>query len=200
MIQLPQPPDEIMRELIYENWEAKNVNGYDVTIADPSNSDFLPLTTDWYAFGDVYPSIALTNFNDTTLGGGETGYTGLQGSGDGANKQTNTTGLLTIQAEDEAVYDGLDGQEMLRLLKNEIERIIGDKYDGVPTDKNGNVIQFGAGAYNTGTYGSGTYGTDQAFQWFEFQEQQAPNDQEEDRTLLQTQYQVGFGWNNEPHP
>jgi len=200
MIELPAPPAEIIRKLLYENWDVNRTNSYDPSISDTTNDDFLPLTTDWYAFGDTYPSVVLTNFTDNTVNGGQTGYTGLRGDGLGVNKQTDTSGLLTIQAEDEALYNGVDAQEILRILGNEVKRIISNKFDGQATDRNGNQLYFGqAYPYNTGVYGQRQYSSNIGFHYFRYEEVESPPSQESDRTYLQKQFQVGFGWIDEPH-
>jgi len=200
MQQLQTNASRIIRRLIYENWEPSRVEGYDVTQSDPSQDDFLPLTTDFYAFGDTYPSVTITNFAGLTQGGGETGYTGLQGDGSGLNKQQENNGLLTIQAEDEETYlNGTDAEDILLILANHIEQIIQDNGDGNLTDKNGNPIQFGARPYNGNyPYGSGTYSIANEFFYVGFEEQDVIADTQSDRALFQKQYQISLGWLNEP--
>jgi len=200
MQQLQTNASRIIRRLIYENWEPSRVEGYDVTQSDPSQDDFLPLTTDFYAFGDTYPSVNITNFAGLTQGGGETGYTGLQGDGSGLNKQQENNGLLTIQAEDEETYlNGTDAEDILLILANHIEQIIQDNADGNLTDKNGNAIQFGARPYNGNyPYGSGTYSIANEFFYVGFEEQDVTADTQSDRALFQKQYQISLGWLNEP--
>jgi hypothetical protein len=190
----------IIRRLIYENWEPSRVEGYDVTQSDPSQDDFLPLTTDFYAFGDTYPSVTITNFAGLTQGGGVTGYTGLQGDGSGLNKQQENNGLLTIQAEDEETYlNGTDAEDILLILANHIEQILQENADGNLTDKNGNPIQFGARPYNGNyPYGGGTYSIANEFFYVGFEEQDVIADTQSDRALFQKQYEISLGWLNEP--
>lgn len=197
MQQLPIPASQIVRKILYENWDSSRVDGYDATQSDPSQSDFIPLTTDWFAFGDTYPSLTLSNFSGDTIGGGTTGYTGLQGDGSGLNKTQSHRGLLTIQAEDEETYlNGNDAEQILHLLTNHVEQILQENGDGNLTDKNGTPIGFRP--YGSNPYGSGTFGGGNYFWWVEFEENDAPTTTEADRALFQKQYTIGVGWLNEP--
>jgi hypothetical protein len=199
MQQLQTNASRIVRRLIYENWEPSLVEGYDATESDPSQDDFIPITTDWFAFGDTYPSVTLTNFSADTIGGGVTGWTGMNGATGGLNKEQAERGLLTIQAEDEETYlNGTDAHDILLVLSNHIEQILQENGDGNLTDKNGNPIQFGARPYNGNyPYGSGTYSISNEFYYVTFEELESPPDAQDDRTLFMKQYEVGLGWLNE---
>jgi len=183
MQELPDTPTKIIRELIYQNWDATEVNQFDVTVTDPTDSAFIPLSDDWNAFGDVYPSIYITNPSATVVGGGRSGYTGLNGATGALNKEMDYSCLVTVQAEDETDYNGEDGKEMLRLLSNHIQNIIQDNGDGNATDSLGNPINFGSpdlDAYS-----------------FDIDGGERTPDTESDVTLFQKQHTAGFSVNRE---
>jgi hypothetical protein len=127
--QLAKRRDEIIRDLLYDNWDDTAVSGYDPTL-DPDNSLFMPITTNWYRFGNQYPSITLSNFDTTVIGGGDTNWTGMN-SGGGLNQERNPVGQLTIRVEDrrEGDYNGTDAQDLRKQLEDECDRIIGENGD-----------------------------------------------------------------------
>lgn len=191
---LPLRPAEVIRVTIYRNWEPSKVEGYDVSINDPSNSDFLPLTTDWYEFGEHYPNIAITNFEGNTVNGGTTGYTGIQGDGSGVNQQRDITGLVTIRAEDEDTYNGVGPKRIVHILGNHVQSIIQDSAPK-PQDSNGPIA---FQKYGTGTYGSSIYGAANGFWYVGVENPEMIVDDTETAVTFQKQFQVSLGYNDEP--
>lgn len=120
---LSERRDKKIRDLLYRSWDETNVASYDPSLP-PSNSDFIPITTNWYKHGQHNPSITVTNFDGNIVGGGGTGYSSVQGDGSGLNQTRSERGLLTIRAEDKIDYNGHDAQEILKLLGDECNRVI----------------------------------------------------------------------------
>lgn len=122
---LSKHPALIVRDLITDNWRPTNVAGYDVNAAE-GDATFVPIGRGWYQSNAPDPQITLTNFNEGTIGGGVTGYSGLQGDGSGANKDKDGTGLLTAHAAEtgNTDYRGEYAEDIVWLLEQECERIL----------------------------------------------------------------------------
>lgn len=131
--QLSENPEEKVRQLLTDEWDNTNTAGYDPTITDPTNSNFLPISTNWNS-GDIYPIITVTNNDPTVPGGGETGFQSVQGDGSGPNQQRFENMLVTIQAAEDTEYNSsLTAHEVCQTLSAEIDRIIIDNVNA-PTD------------------------------------------------------------------
>lgn len=127
--QLDDTPTQLVRDLLFDNWTASEANSYDVSIADPDDPNFLPLTTNWGP-GEVWPIITVTNNSMSPLGGGTTGWTSIQGDGSGVNQDRQETMLLTIRAEGETDYNGEDAEEIVDTLSSHCEDILQENAAG----------------------------------------------------------------------
>lgn len=116
--------------MIVEHWRPTNVEGYDVN-ASPDDATFVPLGRGWYQGNAPDPQITLTNFNEGTIGGGSTGYSGFQGDGSGVNKDKDGIGLLTVHAEATGSddYRGEYAEDIVWILEQECERILQNNAD-----------------------------------------------------------------------
>ena len=142
---LPQNPEQIVRDLLTDEWSPTTTAGFDPTTTDPTSDSFLPITTDWNT-GDTYPIISITNNDPTVPGGGETNITGIQGDGSGPNQRRLETMQVTVQASGDTSYptsgwgelswnalgwgsNSLDAHNVCDLLYSEVERIIMANYN-----------------------------------------------------------------------
>lgn len=125
VVRLSKHPALIVRDMITTHWTPSNAAGYDVNAA-PSDATFVPIGRGWYQSDAPDPQITLTNFNEGTIGGGTTGYSGFQGDGSGVNKDKDGTGLLTAHAEVTGTddYRGEYASDIVWLLEQECERIL----------------------------------------------------------------------------
>lgn len=170
----------IVRNLLYDNWS--NPEGYDPSLST-TDSNFMPITTDWYDRGDIYPNVTLTNFSGTSIGGGNTGWTGTSSSG--LNQYRGVTGLCTVRAEkkpNSTYNNSKDAQETIKSLTDEIESIVQDHAPGGLRD-------YGEGDYDQGRYGGVNY---ELF-WFQI-EPFEDTTQGQNPVEFQSQAQVGFGY------
>lgn len=79
---LEEDPVVIVQDLIETNWDADNTP----LTADPR------VHTGWYDFGSPDPQVTVTNPEESTVGGGDTGITA--GSGDGSAVQVRAGTIL----------------------------------------------------------------------------------------------------------
>lgn len=125
---LSEPPAETVQQLITDNWGTPTVStgGYNANQTDSTAVDFLPVTTNWAGWGDVYPIISLTNTDPTVPGGGDTNVTGIQGNGSGSNQRRLETMVMTVQAErlDDGDYQGEDAHSIVKTLYDHAFQIV----------------------------------------------------------------------------
>lgn len=79
---IAEDPIVIIKDLLVNNWNAGNTP----LASDPS------IHTGWYDFGSADPQVTVTNPDEFTVGGGETGHTG--GTGDGGVSQARAGTVL----------------------------------------------------------------------------------------------------------
>lgn len=113
----------LIRELLVNNWDPTATAGYDPTLA-PSDSNFLLVHTGSYSYNPSDPQVALPTFEEGTLGGGATGYSGMAADGTGANQDRDGTVFINCWAEGEADYNGEHPQDLVDLLVGEVARIL----------------------------------------------------------------------------
>lgn len=130
---LSENPEELVRQLLTDEWIPSNTEGYDPTTTDTTASDFLPISTDWNT-GDIYPIITVTNNDPTVPGGGETNVTGKQGDGSGNNQRRLETMQLTVQASGDTDYlNDVTAHQICETLYNEAFRVLWDN-QSAPND------------------------------------------------------------------
>lgn len=121
---LPKHPALIIRDLLVNNWDPSNTSSYDPSITDPTDSNFLAISRGWYTVGGGHdPYVGLTNFGEGVLGGGQTGFSSMQGDGSGVGQVRDGTGLITVFAEADADYNGERAADIVDQIRTEIERI-----------------------------------------------------------------------------
>jgi hypothetical protein len=112
----------IVRDALLAGWDAANAAGYDPTLT-PSDANWLPMNRGWYSTGPRDPSVAIANAEESPLGGGATGLTGIQGDGSGMNQDLDGTVLVTVFAEEGGDYnDGLSAVDVVETVKAEVGR------------------------------------------------------------------------------
>lgn len=166
---LSERRDLKVRNLIYDNWNPSNTNGYDPSL-DTDKNLFVPVTTNWYAYGEHNPAITITNFNGNIIGGGESGWTGMQGDGSGVNQDRDETGRLTIHIEHDQMYNGLGAREQAKLFRDEISGIVQRNASG-----DGEVFNFSITPFES-----------------------SPQNELDGVTVFQFQAEVGFDWQKTP--
>lgn len=125
--QLSDEPEAIFCDLLRSNWDPTNTLGFDPTQSDPDKADFLPIQTSLAEVGYVYPSVVVTFSNQTTSGSSGFTFMGANGPGRAPDGQC----LATIRAEatgdgytgDSNTYSAIDADELVRDLRQEVERI-----------------------------------------------------------------------------
>jgi len=105
---LSERPEELVRQFLVDNIRPGEVESYDPKQTDPSKNDYLPVTNDYSRWGETYPLVWLGE-EDTpnTPGGGNTGYTGIQGNGSGVNQDNIyniTVSVQTLESDNGAGY------------------------------------------------------------------------------------------------
>jgi hypothetical protein len=82
--------------------------------------------TGWHDAGKGDPQVSVTNDEESPFGGGETGYSAIDGGGAGGIQTRSGTVLVTAWAGSRDDYDNR-GEEQLQAqgMANEIERIVG---------------------------------------------------------------------------
>ena len=143
---LTEHPQQILRDLLYGEWDPTNTSGYDPSLNPFENPEGLLLSRA-RSGGDIYPSVIITGGGVSS--GSETSYDFLTSEGPGQNRG----GLLLVTARAEDVdyddtggfdsdpygYDeyGVDGtvsaEDLVYQLAQEVERICGANASGGET-------------------------------------------------------------------
>lgn len=105
-----------VRDLLREEWDNSNV---------PSALEQSDIHTGWFNDGKGFPQVSVSSNEETPVGGGETGYTGIRGNGGGPIQQRQGTVLVTVWAGSREDYEfaGLE-QKQANEMANEVERIM----------------------------------------------------------------------------
>jgi hypothetical protein len=105
-----------IRDLIQDAWSAP-------TLPVAVESD--DIHTGWFDSGKGFPQISVTNDEESPFGGGETGYSAIDGGGDGGIQTRSGTVLVTAWAGSRSDYENR-GEEQLQaeLMADELERIV----------------------------------------------------------------------------
>lgn len=96
---LSERPEELLRQFLTDNLTPSEMQGYDPQQTDETATDFMPVTSSWNKWGDVYPIIAVTEQDGPTIpNSGTTNFNGLQGDGSGPNQYTVYNITVSCQA------------------------------------------------------------------------------------------------------
>lgn len=122
---LSEAPEESIRQFLVDNLRPTEMEGYNPLQTDPTASDFLPITNNWSDLGDTYPIIVIQGEGPTIIGGGETGFTGIQGDGSGANQYTLENMTVSVQAvEGQSYRNGVKPRELTYTIFSEVHHQI----------------------------------------------------------------------------
>lgn len=127
--QLSERPEELIRQWLTDNIRPGNIQGYDPTLTDETDSAWMPVTSSWNKFGDTYPKIVVTESNSPTVpNSGNTGFNGLQSDGSGPNAYTIPNITLSCQAvelEDSSAYlNGVAADDLAYQLYQECHDLL----------------------------------------------------------------------------
>lgn len=108
----------LVRDVLREQWDNSE-------LVTPLTDD--DIHTGWYDDGKGYPQVTVTNPEEGVLDGGDTGVTGINGSGDGYVQHRNGTVLVNCWAGSRADYDA-EGEAQLQSeeMANVVDGIIFD--------------------------------------------------------------------------
>lgn len=97
--------------------------------ASATNYNQVPEVTSGWMDNDLFdtPTIQLVNFSENPLGGGETGYTGIQGNGRPMQRMSvSGSAICTTHERMEGI--GGNPQYVCTQMKNEMRRLVNDNY------------------------------------------------------------------------
>jgi hypothetical protein len=115
----------MFRDLLISNWRPESTSGLDPNIP-PHEPNGLTVNRGWYNTVDYDPAVTLSGFREPISSGGNSGYTGIDPSGDGPTQTRLGRGNADVFAEGDREYgtDALDASEMAFRIRQEIEDII----------------------------------------------------------------------------
>lgn len=128
-LRLPNRPEQVIRDLLVDNWNPSNTAGFDPTQAAPSADDFLPISTSVTNIGQHYPNLVVTFSNETSAGDTSYNYLTTDGPGqvrDGSvivTARTEETGRPAYTGDSDAFAE-LDAEAINQVLLDEVERIV----------------------------------------------------------------------------
>jgi hypothetical protein len=105
-----------VRDLLRDNWDNSQL---------PVALDESDIHTGWFDDGKGYPQVSISNEEGGPKGGGETGYVGIDGSGEGGTQLRSGYVLVTAWAGSRADYenrgeDELQADEMAWVIEDAI--------------------------------------------------------------------------------
>lgn len=121
---LSERPEELVRQWLSDNIRPSEVQGYDPQQTDETASDFMPVTTSWNKWGDVYPIIYVGEDDSPTVpNSGNTGFNGMQGDGSGPNAysiKNITVSCQAVELENNSAYrNGVEADDLAYQLYQE---------------------------------------------------------------------------------
>lgn len=164
----------IIRNVLVDNWDPTQAAGYNPRLAQ-DDPNFLLIHTGSYGYHPRDPQIALPTFEESVLGGGATGYTGMRGDGTGLNQDRDGTVFIECWAEGETSYNGEHPQDLVDLLAKEASRILQNHATGT-TDASG----------------------DPELRYLSPETRFPNDDTDADPVVRGQQVTCGYGWLNEP--
>lgn len=127
---LSEKPESTIRGLLETNWNPNNTSGWDPTLAE-SDDKWLIIHTGWYDAHPSDPQVTCTRGSESTIGGGTSGYSFMQGDGSGPGQRRS--GVVRV-----GCWDGRDSNDasthpddLVFELQQEVVRIITDHAQGV---------------------------------------------------------------------
>lgn len=108
-----QDPVITVEELLADNWNAGNTSiGYDPDIH-----------TGWHSDDADSPQVTVTNPEESPLGGGETGFSAMDGAGGGAVQELS--GTVNVDCwSDRDVEGGVNPKKLTYEFTEEVKRIV----------------------------------------------------------------------------
>jgi hypothetical protein len=127
----------IIKQILAPNWSPSNTVGFDPNVS-LGDGAFLPFAPNLDLVGAPYPSLTVTRSNETS--GGASTYDYLTTSGPGQTR--NGSLVITASAEvrdddyvgDSQSYSTRSADELVTLLRQEVERICSNNPTGGSTD------------------------------------------------------------------
>jgi hypothetical protein len=122
--ELSKKAEQKIRDILVNNWDATNTAGYDPT-STPSDADFVRIHDGTYEASYADPQISITHPNGESVASA-TNYSGFQGDGSGLNQDRVGNPLIQCWAEtlDDGDYRGESAEDIVRLLRLEVERVV----------------------------------------------------------------------------
>lgn len=141
---LTERPEEKFRQFIVDTIDPVDIHGYDPTQTDPTETDFIPVTSDWSSRGEHYPLIYIGEDSGPSVpNSGNTNSNGLQGDGSGINQTAVHTITISVQVTEGGAYlNGVDydvlAQDIYTEIRHELQKAAPDAvseglYTGIPT-------------------------------------------------------------------
>lgn len=136
--ELDEQADTTVRRLLYENWDPTNTESYNPR--DESETTLFPLNFGTYDadLGDPQVTLAQTQ-GEFTVGGNQ--WSGMNGATGEMNQHRRGMVAVICWATAQNDYaNDVDADSLVSVLREEIERIIGDFTQGPETGANAGVI------------------------------------------------------------
>lgn len=139
--ELDEPATETVRRLLYDGWTPANTAEYDPTLDPAANDAALPMHFGNYTGELPDPQVSITQpQGETTVGGRWSGSNSATGE---MNQLRRGMILVQCWAETGRTYgpaSDLTADELLPLLRHEVERILGGQTRGPASGANSGVI------------------------------------------------------------
>jgi len=119
---LSERPEKLVRDFLADNLRKSELNDYDPQQTDTQAVDYLPITNDYSRWGETFPMIWVgEQESPNTPGGGESGYSSVQGDGSGPNQYTQHNITVSVQTKQGGGYlNGVDYDDLAYTLYQEV--------------------------------------------------------------------------------
>lgn len=122
----------LVRDALLSGWDATQAASYDPNLTPADGDNWLPMSRGWYDSNAPDPSVAITNPESSPVGGGNTGFTGWDGTDGSLNQDLDGTVLVTVFAEENGGYNnGLSATDVTSTIASEIARAANESQTGV---------------------------------------------------------------------
>lgn len=172
---LPKHPALMLRDILLAGWDPDATSGLDPE-KPPHEPDGLSLNRGWYNTIDFDPHVALIDFREPVSTGGNSGYSGIDPSGDGATQTRLGHGTVHVFAEGDREYgtDGIGADDIVFKIRQEIEDVIMDAENDPTTDLPGPWTHVSSS------------------------KERAPNDTDVTPTVFREQVRANYSWQRMP--
>jgi len=98
------------------------MNGYDPKQTDTTETDYIPVTSQYNKWGETFPMVWVGEQDGPVLpNSGETNYNSLQGNGDGPNQQATHNVTVSVQVTEGGAYlNGVRYDDLAQDIYSEI--------------------------------------------------------------------------------